>query len=160
MGKKQMLIMSIISIFIIIAILSLVVFSYKKISSPLSSPDSQKDKNSSIISSKSPIQGATIEEDKISQSSTENQLENEDSNSKQTKKTSPLFPEIDIFDCTPELRDSALCISEYKVVCGWYSSERVSCDRSPCVQLFADECSACSDFAVMYWNDGDCPLDN
>ena len=59
--------------------------------------------------------------------------------------------------CTPESRNSDVCIEIYKPVCGWNDPSKIQCIRYPCAQTYSNDCQACANENVLYWTDGECP---
>ena len=59
--------------------------------------------------------------------------------------------------CTEEQRNVDACITLYDPVCGWSDSEKIQCVTYPCASTYSNNCMACSDENVLYWEAGECP---
>jgi len=58
--------------------------------------------------------------------------------------------------CQPGQRNAELCTMEYRQVCGWFD-QTIQCFAYPCAQTYSNPCGACSNEAVAYWTEGECP---
>lgn len=59
--------------------------------------------------------------------------------------------------CTPENRETDVCIQLYQPVCGWFNPEKIQCIKYPCANTYSNSCFACTNPDVLYWTEGECP---
>ncbi len=59
--------------------------------------------------------------------------------------------------CTNESRNAQACYEIYNPVCGYFSQD-IKCIKAPCAQTYSNECFACMDPKVSYWEAGECPV--